>query len=874
MYKYRIYYAYKDNQQSKLLELEYSTLSEVFSNIGIVLDQCLAKLNTGKVDKITTACDLHYTTRTYSSNPKDHGGEIRTLLFDLDAIDQSRKDEYVSVFSTLIGKSAKEIGVISSGGGLHFWLELSSPINATNMDFYSRYRYLCTQLDKGLAAHDLIFTQRVDNKKKITNFDPLIFDKNRTLRLPETINAKYDPPRKCEIINFASGLVNFDELVDKVSESIASTYREKGIISHMDSDVDSFAVQQGCSFLHHYSTHQDEQNFENWHALGLIYMNLSDNEEECTELFHEASKNYPGFDEEVFLKKANSIKASGHKSYSCEKINSMWGGCTKCPHFGKVKSPLHIQGESFIASEKDGFWVQVGTEAKPKYVPDYKGLLKKFTQEQKFILNAGKSIYGVLNKEQGIWEINYTSSMKEFKHGFSKFCQKHLKIPYNRGEISNEKQKFLDFVQSEVCNVTNEEIEQARLIPNCLSFKNGVFNPMTGEYMGDYDKYILTYKLPYSFDKDAKIPDLWLKTLNEWFNGNQNLIDQLGYVFAHVLFDTDYKFHNFHFFFGDGRNGKGLASEVLTELVGGASAIPIKNLIDHRELRPLVKNRLNISNEFNPEELNQSVINRLKDYTGGGSFEHSEKYEVKQISRCVAKFVIVSNDIFKVTAADSPVISRIRVLPFLRKFENQNKDKDLKDKLITPENLSGILNWSAEYGRKLFKLREFPNPPECLVYIQDFQDKSDPLISLATSEYALCPKDLNGSVEKTRIGQRLFFNLAKIYFRETLGIKYFKWKNAPDFIRDFSKVWFNKTGVVINNTFQDGYPTITGFGFDVQGYINGESSVLLTPQEKNMIAKYLVKYREYLNRYKDAFKPDNGFHERMESYKSNDDLFF
>lgn len=541
----------------------------------------------------------------------------------------------------------------------------------------------------------------------------------------------------------------------------------------------------------------------------------------------------------------------------------MWPGCATCPHYGKVRSPLYIQGDNFISSEKDGFWLQVGMEDKPKYVPDYQGLLKKYVKSHRFLLNAGESIYAVLDSVNGIWNIYYHSNLKQFVADTNKFCQKHLRIPTNRGEIMAEKTKFVDFVKSEISNVSKREIDDARTISNALSFKNGVFNALTGEYLGDHNNHVITYKLSYNFDKDAHVPDIWIKTVNEWFRGNQNLIDQLGYMYAHVLFDTDYRFHNFHYVFGDGRNGKGIAMEILKTLIGGASGVQIKSLVDHKELRSLANNRLNISNEFDPNELKSSVISKLKEFTGGGEFEHSEKYEVKQVSKCVCKFVIVSNDIFKVTGAEKPVIARIRVLPFLGDFNSEDKvDPDLKSKLENPEVLSGIINWASEYGRKLFRMKIFPNPPECEAYLNDFMDKSDPLVQLAMCEYILCPKDLNGSVDKARIDQSLFFNIAKIYFREALGMKFVKWKNARDFTKDFAKIYFQKTGVNISIVKTKGYPTLVGIGFDIGGFMEGEAGIMLSQGELTMLKKGVFKTQDYNFSNRFSFKNDNGFHER------------
>lgn len=75
---------------------------------------------------------------------------------------------------------------------------------------------------------------------------------------------------------------------------------------------------------------------------------------------------------------------------------------------------------------------------------------------------------------------------------------------------------------------------------------------------------------------------------------------------------------------------------------------------------------------------------------------------------------------------------RIMVLEFTRHFKESEQDKTLKNRLTTPKNLSGILNWSLE-GLKMYRA-EGLNPPSCVIAATDEYRQSADEIGLFISE--------------------------------------------------------------------------------------------------------------------------------------------
>lgn len=853
-----IFYKTQSGSLIRLLETKYSTASEVITNHEQICTDALNQLNKGRTpkSKATIPEDLHYSTMDI----RDDGEFINSLMFDLDYIDQSKKDLYIQAFSDACNIPPSAIGIIDSGGGIHLVLDLKVEIKQTDTFFHESYHAVCKSLDLMLRAKGLVIQK--DNKR--THFDPYMYIPHKTIRLPGTINAKYDPPRMCRILQGNASQVDFLECIDTIKKNCIDLMGSQGMIFTKDLS-DAEVVLNGCSFLQYYSNHQHEQTLPIWQAMGQAYLNFKNENRE--ELFLEASRLYPNFDQDHFDSLVQGIKDNELSSYGCEKINGLWGKCDSCKNFGKVKGPLQILGEDAIVSEKDGFWLfeEIKVEGKKdpvvKTYVDNAGLFRKYTQEYRVAINAKDGIFGYLDEDKGLWVFEY-DARKKIEDSLRFFAQKKIKFPKGRGEVNREKKAFTEYVLDEVCNVTKEEIDETRLMENCLSFENGMYNIVTCAYIGqatDKDKKLyITSKLPYSFDPKAAVPALWLKTLSEWFQGDQELIDQLGYTFAHVLSDSRYFFQVFHYWYGDGGNGKSLAKKILMSLAkGSTSCIKPKLITDQRELTPLVNALVNVSEEFSPSELKDDFYDDLKNLCAGGEFDYSEKWKNKRTANNRAKFIFISNNTFKITDANKAMIRRIRALPFTMDMEKVQLDPYLEEKLITKENLSGILNWAISYVSKLVALDEFPNPEKCQACVEDFK-KDNPVSEFLDSEYILTPKDLNGSVEKIKVKRRtlqLFFDL---YCRYVLGHKYKVFSVPSKFYDEIEKTYRKRTGVVLVECMVKGYQHYKGIGFDARKFVNdGVVNAAMTKDEIKALDR-ILKEQEDINEGVFSFTAQHG----------------
>jgi RepB DNA-primase from phage plasmid len=108
---------------------------------------------------------------------------LRALFIDID-VDKAGLDWGVTIAKVLTFKPAPTI-IINSGGGLHVYWVLGTPINLRAEGEIQKTESLLRRLAAALGG------------------DPAATDVSRVLRVPSTLNYKYTPFRAVEVVHFA-----------------------------------------------------------------------------------------------------------------------------------------------------------------------------------------------------------------------------------------------------------------------------------------------------------------------------------------------------------------------------------------------------------------------------------------------------------------------------------------------------------------------------------------------------------------------------------------------------------------------------------------------------------------------------------------------
>lgn len=258
--------------------------------------------------------------------------------------------------------------------------------------------------------------------------------------------------------------------------------------------------------------------------------------------------------------------------------------------------------------------------------------------------------------------------------------------------------------------------------------KNGVLDLKQNKLISfDKEQYISKQSLV-EYNKDSTCEN-WLKFLNKIFNNNQELISYLKRAVGYSLTGSTQE-QIMLLLWGTGSNGKSVFCETL-KLLHGDYAVSTNIdmlLIDSNgkkdtstnSLARLKGQRLVLGSEIPQNaKFNES---RIKEITGQDTI--SARFLFKEFFDFIPKFklFIRSNYRPEIAGEDLGIWRRIHCVPFNVNIKDNEKDKDLLNKLKL--ELSGILNWALE-GVKDW-LSEGLNPPLIITEaVSNYKDEMD-----------------------------------------------------------------------------------------------------------------------------------------------------
>ena len=229
--------------------------------------------------------------------------------------------------------------LVDSGRGVHCYWPLSEPVSKETW--------------KPVAEH---LKQLCKNHGFIV--DPSVTaDAARVLRIPTTHNHKTEPPT--EVTFFSEHVpeyVTLDEFAkcigaDKVETKSLEPMPNSAVMDALMGNKqfkfkDIIARESSCAQLVNIVVNQDECSEPMWRAGLSIAKFCSDGQKAA----HVMSKNHPEYSAEETQDKFDKIKGP----YQCAHFDEFKPDvCTKCPHWGKIKSPISLGGSIKEATEED-----------------------------------------------------------------------------------------------------------------------------------------------------------------------------------------------------------------------------------------------------------------------------------------------------------------------------------------------------------------------------------------------------------------------------------------------------------------------------------------------------------------------------------------
>ncbi|MCD8355064.1 MAG: phage/plasmid primase, P4 family [Clostridia bacterium] len=350
-------------------------------------------------------------------------------------------------------------------------------------------------------------------------------------------------------------------------------------------------------------------------------------------------------------------------------------------------------------------------ETKQWYVFDGKRWVK---DPQKFrVMELCKSLADTL--------LVYASGLPEDENS-KKFLESVLKW-----RSYNKRKTIIDDAAS-VHPVRMDAFDNDPYLFNC---QNGTLDLRTGSFQPHNASDMLTMMAGVSYDPAAQCPR-WNQFIFEVMQGDVEkalfLQKALGYALT-----GDTALECFFILYGaTTRNGKSTAMETFRRLIGdyGTSASPQtiakKNNPDSRapneDVAVLAGKRFVSMSE--PDQTMVLSASEVKNMTGNDMVKARFLHENSFNFMPQFKMFINTNHLPRVT--DPTVFSsgRVKVIPFERHFEPEEQDKTLKQTLMQPKNLSGILNWCIK-GLQRMQTEGLESPASVLAATEDYEKAND-----------------------------------------------------------------------------------------------------------------------------------------------------
>ena len=251
--------------------------------------------------------------------------------------------------------------------------------------------------------------------------------------------------------------------------------------------------------------------------------------------------------------------------------------------------------------------------------------------------------------------------------------------------------------------------EQPETDKYLIAVKNGVLDVRTKELKPFNRNYYIFNALPVTYDANAKCP-LYLKFLSEVVPSEADRLLLQEHGGYNLLMDC--KFQKALMLIGNTQNGKGTLLKVWTAMIGedNITTLPLQILSDSRMrfyTSQLYGKMANICTDLPSEALKET--DSFKKVVSGdritGEFKFSPPFDFTPY----AKLLYSANQLPALPKDTEAFLVRWNLVAFPNQFlpGDPRRDENLLDKLTTPEELSGLLNWCLDGLHRLLAQKGF-----------------------------------------------------------------------------------------------------------------------------------------------------------------------
>lgn len=270
--------------------------------------------------------------------------------------------------------------------------------------------------------------------------------------------------------------------------------------------------------------------------------------------------------------------------------------------------------------------------------------------------------------------------------------------------------------------INPEEINKRKKI---IHLKNGIYD-LDKKELRDFDPEIIsTVQLPVKYDPEGECPKI-KKFLSEVLDEKD--IPIIQELFGYCLL-KDYFVQKAFMFIGEGSNGKSTLINLFKRFLGreNISNISLQDLCYSRFAKVALFGKLvNLYADIPKNPIKDTGT--FKMLTGGDPIEAEVKFKQKRRKFTnYAKLIFSANQIPDVKDKSDAFFRRWIIINFPNKFEGENCDKKILEKITTEKEISGLFNWALEGLERLLERERFSYSKSTEEIRIDYEKKANSL---------------------------------------------------------------------------------------------------------------------------------------------------
>jgi len=259
--------------------------------------------------------------------------------------------------------------------------------------------------------------------------------------------------------------------------------------------------------------------------------------------------------------------------------------------------------------------------------------------------------------------------------------------------------------------------------PTVMVLENGTLKLDERKLVTHNSIYNARSRLPIKYDPKAECPVI-MKFLSDVIPGDIDLFQEwIGY---HLI--KDYRFALALMLIGDGENGKSVLLNLIRAFLGkeNISEIDLYRLVANRFARAELYGKLaNIAADVGSNELQRTGL--FKAVTGNDWITAEKKHQQPFSFRNHAKLNFSTNKLPITPDMTRAFFRRWLLMQCPNIFTGDGADPKILEKITTPEELSGLLNWALEGRQHLIENGRFTKSQTADEMQIQWEDMSDPV---------------------------------------------------------------------------------------------------------------------------------------------------